>query len=225
MISRRAKAAFFASLGPLMQLNGWFYRTFRAPRTGTVRAHLGPGQVNYIDGWINIDANAFTARCDVWADLRNPIPLRSGTAQAVYSHHVIEHLPNLRAHLQDVHRVLAPGGVYRLAGPDGDSAIRKFTERDAGWFGDFPDRRRSVGGRFENFVFCRGEHLTILLQDFLRELLEGAGFAEVATHRAGASTGFPGLFEDVLAYEHEPDPLCPHHLVLEARKADVSIPD
>lgn len=218
MMSRRAKVAFFTLVGPLMWLNGQLYRTLRAPRTGGIRAHLGPGQVNYIEGWLNIDANTFTARCDVWADLRNPIPLRSGTVLAAYSHHVIEHLPDLEAHLRDVYRVLEPGGVYRLAGPNGDSAARKLLEGDADWFGDFPDKRTSVGGRFENFVFCRGEHLTILLEDFLRELLEGAGFVDIAAHQAGVTTGFPDRFQDVLAYEHEPVPACPHHLVLEARK-------
>lgn len=30
---------------------------------------LGPGQKNYIDGWVNVDANFVTAKIDIWADI------------------------------------------------------------------------------------------------------------------------------------------------------------
>lgn len=218
MLSRKAKAAFYAATGPLMALNGWIYRNFRAPRTAGCRVHLGPGQRNYIPGWLNIDANMFTGRCDVWADLRNPLPLRSGTAAAVYSHHVIEHLPDLAQHLREVFRCLVPGGVYRVAGPNGDTAIRKFVEGDRAWFDDFPDRRASLGGRFENFIFCRQEHLTILTFSWLEELLNSAGFVDIRLHLPVRETGYPALFSDCHAFESESDFEAPHTLVVEAVK-------
>jgi hypothetical protein len=28
---------------------------------------------------------------------------------------------------------------------------------DSGWFINFPENRQSIGGRFENFIFCRQE--------------------------------------------------------------------
>ncbi|HKT73908.1 MAG TPA: methyltransferase domain-containing protein, partial [Steroidobacteraceae bacterium] len=106
MLSRRAKATFYAVAGPMMALNGLLYKQFRAPRSGTVRVHLGPGQKSYLQGWINIDANIFTGKCDLWADLRNPLPFHDGTLDAVYSHHMIEHLPNMVEHIADVARCL-----------------------------------------------------------------------------------------------------------------------
>jgi predicted SAM-dependent methyltransferase len=117
MMSRSVKAAFYAVAGPLMRGNVMLYRRFRAPKSGVVRVHLGPGQKNYIPGWINIDANIFTGKCDVWADLRNPLPFDSGTVDAAYSHHMIEHLPDMLVHFRDVFRCLKPGACTGLAVP------------------------------------------------------------------------------------------------------------
>jgi predicted SAM-dependent methyltransferase len=180
--------------------------------------HLGPGQKNYLDGWINVDANAFTGKCDVWTDLRYPLPFHDATLDAVYSHHVIEHLPNMREHITDVFRCLRPGGVYRVGGPNGDSAIAKFLAKESKWFGDFPDSRKSVGGRFENFIFCRQEHLTILTFSFMEELLTDAGFSELRICKPVTETNYPRLFTDCLSKEWESDPSCPHTLIIEAAK-------
>ena len=202
-----------------MAINGLLYKQLRAPRTGTARAHLGPGQKGYLEGWINIDANIFTGKCDVWADLRNPLPFHDRTLDAVYSHHMIEHLPSLADHIRDVHRCLKPGGRYRLAGPNGDMAIRKFMENDGNWFSDFPDKRASIGGRFENFIFCRQEHLTILTFSYLEELLTQAGFVEVQACLPVRETRAPALFQECLAKEWESDFNAPHTLVVEGAKA------
>lgn len=223
MLSRRFKEMFYQFTGPLMKINGVVYKNFRAPRKGNVRVHLGPGQRNYIDGWINIDANMFTGKCDVWADLRNPLPFDDESVQCFYSHHMIEHLPNIEYHLQDAYRCLAPGGAYRVGGPNGDSAIVKFVENDTQWFSDFPDKRSSVGGRFENFVFCRGEHLTILTFSFLEELMKGIGFSDIHVCLPVRDTRYPELFNPCLAMENESDFLVPHTLIIEARKPESEI--
>ncbi len=216
MMSRAAKAAYYVAASPLMRLNGMIYRSFRAPRSGPVKVHLGPGQRHYIDQWVNVDANMFTARCDVWTDLRYPLPFRNATIDAAYSHHVIEHLPDIAGHFRDVFRCLKPGGVYRVAGPNGDSAIAKFVERDLDWFSDFPDRRHSIGGRFENFVFCRQEHLTILTYSFLEELMTQIGFERLCLCQPAIETNHPLLFRECLMQEDESDPAVPHTLVVEA---------
>jgi predicted SAM-dependent methyltransferase len=218
VLSRTAKATFYTMAGPLMKANGLLYRQFRAPRGGALRVHLGPGQKNYIDRWVNVDANMFTGKCDVWADLRDQLPFHSGTVTAMYSHHVIEHLPDLRRHFSEVHRCLKPGGIYRVAGPNGDSAIAKFIARDAAWFGDFPDKRRSIGGRFENFVFSRQEHVTILTWSYLEELMTDAGFTNLRACKPIRETNYPELFADCLQKEWESDFETPHTLVIEAVK-------
>lgn len=220
MISRQLKALYYAILSLPMRLNATIYRCVRAPFAGMVKVHLGPGTRNYLHGWINVDANAFTARIDVWADIGQGLPFRDNTVDAIYSHHVIEHLPDqsLLAHFREMYRCLKPGGVIRVGGPNADSAIRKYLEGDLSWFSDFPDKRLSVGGRLANFIFCRGEHLTILTESYLREIAEAVGFVSVTTPRPGRETGAPEFFAPVLAKEDQDFDTMPHTLIVEACK-------
>jgi hypothetical protein len=62
MLSWQAKRAFYTVAGPFMRANSLIYRHLRAPRSGRLVVQLGPGIANYFDGWINVDANMFTAR-------------------------------------------------------------------------------------------------------------------------------------------------------------------
>jgi predicted SAM-dependent methyltransferase len=218
VLSRKTKALFFIVAGPLLKLNGCVYRHFRAPRTGRLKVHLGPGQENYIKGWVNVDANMFTGRCDVWADLRNALPFHSGTVDAVYSHHVVEHIPNIEFHFNEVFRCLKPGGVYRVGGPNGDAAIAKFVEGDKQWFIDLPENRTSIGGRFENFIFCRQEHVTILTFSFIEELMMSAGFRNLRLCQPVKDTNYREFFSECLSREHEVDCAVPHTLIVEGVK-------
>ncbi len=107
---------YYLTLAPAMVASGFIYRHVLAPRAGTVRVHLGPGRENYIAGWYNVDANFLTARIDVWANLLRGIPFRSGTVDAFYSHHMVEHFPDatLPRHFGELFRCLKPGGVIRV---------------------------------------------------------------------------------------------------------------
>ena len=224
MLSRKAKATFYAIAGPLMKINGIIYRLLRAPKKGTLKVHLGPGQKNYLEGWINVDANMFTGKCDVWADLRNPLPFRNETVDAMYSHHMVEHLPNIHDHFYEVYRCLKPGGVYRIGGPNGDSAIAKFVENDKKWFGDFPDKRDSIGGRFENLIFCGQEHLTILTFSFVEEIMRNIGYSRIRLRKPVTETDYPDLFHECLLKEHESDLDVPHTLIVEGVKPTELVP-
>lgn len=223
MLSRNIKTAFYTIAGPMMKINGIIFRYTRAPRKGNLKVHLGPGQKNYIPEWVNVDANMFTAKCDVWADLRNPLPFHSETIDAIYSHHMVEHLPNIEQHFKDAYRCLKPGGAYRVGGPNGDSAIAKFIANDKQWFGDFPDKRSSIGGRLENFIFCRQEHLSILTYSYLEEVMSNAGFVDIRLCKPVKETNHPKLFQECLLKEHETDFDAPHTLIVEARKPERGI--
>lgn len=221
MLPTGLKAAYFFLLRYPMQVSSFLYRTLLAPTEGTVKVHLGPGQTSYLAGWYNVDGNFISARLDVWADLRNKLPFRDGTVDAFYSHHVIEHLPDaaLPYHFREMFRCLKPGGVIRVGGPNGDMACRKFVEGDSAWFWDYPDPRQSLGGRFANFILCRGEHRTILTESYLKELAGQAGFVDMAVRRPILETGYPELFDaQVLGKEWEATPETPHTILFEARK-------
>jgi SAM-dependent methyltransferase len=221
MLHREVKDLYYKLLAVPMRANAWLYRRWRAPRSGQLKVHLGPGQKNYLPGWINVDANFLTAKTDVWADLRNALPFRDGTVDVFYSHHVIEHLPDalLPFHFAEMHRCLRPGGCIRVGGPNADMAVRKFVEGDSGWFSDFPDRRASLGGRFANFLLCRGEHLTILTESYLTEIATGAGFQGLTRCAPKTETRHPHWIDEaVLGLEWESTPSTPHTLLLEADK-------
>lgn len=226
MISNALKRFYYDALSVPLRLSAGYYRRFRAPRAGQVKVHLGPGQRNYLEGWINVDANFISARIDVWANILHGIPFADSTVDAIYSHHVIEHLPDvaLPSHFREMWRCLKPGGVLRVGGPNGDSAARKLIEGDISWFSDFPDKRSSVGGRFANFVLCRGEHLTILTESYLCEIAASAGFVDFTSCRAGQETHFPEFFDaSVLSKEDQPTDDLPHSLLVEARKPLVNL--
>src|SRR5579872_6817919 len=120
MINFRLKRFYYAVLKYPMRINGWRHRLLQSARPGQ-KVHLGPGQGNYLDGWINLDANFISAKIDLWADASGKLPFRAGSIDAFYSHHVIEHFPDakLADHFSEMFRCLRPGGVIRVGGPNG----------------------------------------------------------------------------------------------------------
>ena len=71
-----------------------------------VKVHLGPGKKNYLNGWINVDANIITAKIDVWSDIKHPLPFKDDVVDVFYSHHVIEHLPYMQKNFHEMYRCL-----------------------------------------------------------------------------------------------------------------------
>lgn len=222
MLSRKQKALFYTVAGPVMAVSQSIYKYLFAPKSNnneTIKVQLGPGQKGYLKGWINVDANAFSGKPDVWADFSNSIPFKDESVDFLFSHHVIEHLPNLKAHLNEVYRVLKKGGKIRIGGPNGDTAMKKYVANDAEWFINFPDVRSSIGGKLENFIYCRGEHLTLLTFSFLEELLTEVGFKKITQRIAKNTTGYREFVDDdVFRIEWEIDPEHPLSLMIEAEK-------
>lgn len=221
MINSKVKRAYYMLLRYPMRINGRLYKLFRCPSEG-LKVHLGPGDGNYLEGWLNVDANFVTARVDLWANFIDPLPFRDGSVDLFYSHHMIEHLPDSRLQglFNQMFRALRPNGGIRIGVPHLGNSCRKYIENDHSWFPDFPDKRRSIGGKFTNYIFCRGEHLTALDETYLQELAESSGFHDVKFCMPAKETflGDIGLDEKVLSMEWEFDPSCPHTLIMEARK-------
>lgn len=206
-----------------MKFNGWFYKKFKCPQNG-LKVHLGPGQNNYLNGWINVDANFITAKVDVWSNLLDHLPFRESSVDVFYSHHVVEHLPDsyLIVHFQEMFQALRPGGGIRIGVPNLGNACRKYVEGEYSWFSDFPKSRKSVGGRFTNFIFCQGEHITALDQSYLAEIAEECGFVDISFPLPVKETNLNdlGISEFVLSKEYEVDFAYPHTVILEARKPE-----
>ena len=134
MFTRFQKALFYNIVTPLIIINSFRHKYINSFKKNSVlKLHLGPGKRNYIDGWINIDANMFTGKCDLWLDLRYKLPFKNSSVDYCYSHHMVA--ISCSVFFVDIFRILKPGGIYRFGGPNGDVAIKKFLSNNySHWF-------------------------------------------------------------------------------------------
>jgi SAM-dependent methyltransferase len=63
-----------------------------------------------------------------YGDIRKGLPIRDGVARGCFASHVLEHLSleDLRSALANTHRMLEPGGVFRLIVPDLYERARRY---------------------------------------------------------------------------------------------------
>ena len=106
-----------------------------------MKIHLGCGQ-KYLEGYINCDVVP-AVRADRHFDLnRMPYPFADGCADEILMDNVIEHLDDVVAVMEELHRVLRGGGVARIFVPYAktDWALQDpthkhfFTERSMDYF-------------------------------------------------------------------------------------------
>jgi SAM-dependent methyltransferase len=109
-----------------------------------------------------------------YLDLTRRFPYRDDAFEAAFGAHVLEHLTaDEAAHaLRELHRVLRPGGVLRIAVPDLDHELARYdpAEADAFLSGLLQGRTRSRS---------RHRHWWHYNERTLRAALEAAGFRDV----------------------------------------------
>lgn len=95
-------------------------------QVGSKLLNLGCGALFHAD-WVNVDIKSRDPQV-IEHDLQTPLPFDDNTFQAVYHSHVLEHLSRSQApiFLQECVRVLAPGGVLRVAVPDLENIARLY---------------------------------------------------------------------------------------------------
>jgi predicted SAM-dependent methyltransferase len=88
--------------------------------------NLGCGALFHPD-WVNVDIKSRDPLV-IEHDLQTPLPFADNTFQAVYHSHVLEHLSRNQAppFLRECVRVLAPGGVLRVAVPNLENIVRLY---------------------------------------------------------------------------------------------------
>jgi SAM-dependent methyltransferase len=97
-----------------------------------LRLHIGSGPY-VLDGWVNLDVFPAQLSTNVlWG-----LPFVDGQCRYVFLSHLLEHLfypTDAMSLLQEIHRILAPGGVVRIAVPDIAQCIQAYQNNDAEFF-------------------------------------------------------------------------------------------
>jgi predicted SAM-dependent methyltransferase len=163
-------------------------------------------------GWINSDIKE-DPTVDISCDILEGLPLDTGSIDYAVSIHALPELryPDQVPALMELRRVLAPGGVLRLALPDLDRGIRAYLDEDREYFLVPDEEARSIGSKFVAQMLWYGYSKTLFTQDFVAELLEKAGFVEIR-HCAFRQTH--SLFPEIVDLDNRPE----ESLFVEARK-------
>jgi predicted SAM-dependent methyltransferase len=131
-------------------------------------------------GWINSDIKE-NAGVDIVADIRDGLPIDSDSLDYVVSIHSLPEIPfvELVPALQELRRVLKPGGVLRIALPDLDRGIEAYQRRDTNYFKVPDEHAKSVGAKFVTQMIWYGYSRSLFTHEFIAEQLEKAGFSQV----------------------------------------------
>ena len=145
-------------------------------------------------GWASID---MTLQCDIYWDLRLPIPLPSGSVSKIYSSHLFEHLTYDQGQglLREGLRLLKPGGTFSICVPN----ARIYVEHYLGikpvpdeYFGWEPAFNNTTAIDAINYVaYMDGEHKYMFDRENLLHILSGAGFKDVAERKFDSETDRP----------------------------------
>jgi SAM-dependent methyltransferase len=156
----------------------------RARRTG-LKLHLGCGGTS-LPGWVNIDQLG-NAQDFVW-DLRVALPFKDGSADTIFSEHVLEHLApkDAVAMLHECRRVLAPGGVLRVGVPDFRGMVELFLKDDADGLARILPERPTPMLMVNVGIYDFG-HRAMWDRPTLEAVLREAGFADPELSRWGQS--------------------------------------
>lgn len=147
------------------------------------KIHFGCGK-DYKTDWLNLDVNKVA---DFWIDVRNPIKLKSGSVEFIYSSHMIEHLEHHEVvfHLKECYRLLEQNGVLRLGVPDFESIIKNYNDNEylekyryvvSGKAFGLPDELICYMDLVNRAFYEFGQHKTAFNYEKIYNLLRFAGF-------------------------------------------------
>jgi predicted SAM-dependent methyltransferase len=131
-------------------------------------------------GWINSD-KAQGPDIHISRDIREGLPLESDSLRYIVSIHALQDLPYLDVvpALQELRRVLEPGGTLRLSLPDLERAIDAYVRNDPSYF-YIPDHESAtISGKLSIQMTWYGWSRILFTWEFARELLLRAGYSAV----------------------------------------------
>lgn len=151
-----------------------------------------------VEALVNLDRH-WCPGVDVCWDLRRPLPFPAERFTGVFSEHCIDGMPPryFRPCLQEMHRVLRPGGTLRLVFCDAERYVDAYvSNREHGTPMPYAEER-GITHRMEalDHVFHHPTHRTLVDFDRLARELRACGFSEVVrvAFRQGRD---PALLQD-----------------------------
>lgn len=144
--------------------------------------------------WTSVD---MTRQCDIYWDLRLPIPLPSGSVSKIYSSHLFEHLTyeQGQALLRESVRLLKSGGTFSICVPNARIYIEHYLGINpvpTEYFGWEPAFNGTTAIDAINYVaYMDGEHKYMFDQENLLHILTSAGFEEVTEREFDSETDRP----------------------------------
>lgn len=140
---------------------------------GKVLLHIGCGPIKSPE-FVNVDAVPYAHVHIVTDDIGQLSEFASGTVDLVYMCHILEHFkrPVLKQVLNEMLRILKPGGVLRLSVPDFDRLLEVYVEA-----GRDPDaiHLQLMGGQDSPYNI----HYSIFTERSMSALLRHTGFSAV----------------------------------------------
>ena len=131
-------------------------------------------------GWINSDQKDGPG-IDLSCDIREGLPLETDSIDYAVSIHALPEVPytGLVAVLQELRRVIKPGGVLRLALPDLLKGVEAYRRGDRDYFLIPDEDAEKIGAKLVLQLIWYGYSRTLFTADFIEEQLLKAGFARV----------------------------------------------
>ena len=148
-------------------------------------------------GWINSDQKDGPG-IDISGDIRDGLPLEENSIDYVVSIHALPEVPYTEqvTVLRELRRVLKPGGVLRLALPDLEKGIQAYQSGNRDYFLIPDEDARSLSSKLILQLIWYGYSRTLFTHDFIRELLEKAGFTQVVECQfQQTQSPYPGIVE------------------------------
>ena len=132
-------------------------------------------------GWINCDRKTHRT-IEVSCDVLEGIPIPDDSIDYIASMMALQEIPypDLVPVLQELRRVLKPGGVLRLGLPDLNRLIKAYQTENRDFFLIPDEDMKSFGGKFILMTIWYGYTRTLFVYEFAEELLLRAGFSSIS---------------------------------------------
>ncbi|WP_319468953.1 methyltransferase domain-containing protein [uncultured Pseudodesulfovibrio sp.] len=146
------------------------------------KLNLGCGR-NRQEGYLNVDVRAIPG-VDMAADMKKCVRVFENECNEVYLSHVVEHFgypgkagrntpDTVLGFLQQIHQMLRPSGVIRVAVPDFAALAKLYIE------GKQPLSPRLAGRLCGEQDYPENLHKCLFDYDYLKKCLEDTGFTEI----------------------------------------------